>query len=156
MSQGTTTSETELSERVGGRALMLFDGRCGLCNRSVQWMLRRDHADRFRFTPLQSALAAAVLRRHGIDREAMLKSNTVFLVFDAGTEHQRLWTRSDVTVNILLLLGGRWRLLGYLLRAVPAFARNAAYGLFARNRYRLAGRYVCLLAGEGVRKKFLI
>jgi predicted DCC family thiol-disulfide oxidoreductase YuxK len=46
--------------------------------------------------------------------------------------------------------------LGYLLRAVPTFLRNAAYGLFARNRYRLTGRYeVCPLPTEAERMKFL-
>ena len=150
-------SEIELSEQVGDRALMLFDGQCGLCNASVQWVIRRDHADRFRFAPQQSALAGAILSRHGVDREAMLKSNSVYLVLDAGTDHQRLLTQSGVTVNILLLLGGRrWRLLGYLLRAVPAFLRDAAYRLFARNRYRLAGRYeFCPIPAEAERMKFL-
>ena len=86
----------------------------------------------------------------------MFQSNSVYLVFDAGSEHQRLFTRSDVTVNLLLLLGGRWRFLGYSLRAVPAFARNAAYGLFARNRYRLTGLYeVCPLPTDAERMKFL-
>ncbi len=149
-------SEIGLREQVDGRALMLFDGLCGLCNTAVQWVTQRDHADRFRFAPQQSALAAAILSRHGIDREAMHKSNSVYLVFNAGSEHQRLLTRSDVTVNMLLLLGGRYRFLGYLLRAVPAFARNAAYGLFARNRYRLTGRYeVCPLPTEAEQMKFL-
>ena len=50
----------------------------------------------------------------------MLESNSVYLVLDAGTEHERLLTQSDVTVNMLLLLGGRWRVLGYMLRAVPS------------------------------------
>jgi predicted DCC family thiol-disulfide oxidoreductase YuxK len=156
MSQGATASESVLSEQVGSRALMLFDGLCGLCNSAVQWVTQRDHADRFRFAPLQSVLAAAILSKHGIDREAMLESNTVYLVLDAGAEHERLLTQSNVTINMLLLLGGRWRVLGYLLRAVPAFVRNAAYGLFARNRYRLTGRYeVCPLPTEADRMKFL-
>ncbi len=68
---------------------MLFDGLCGLCNSAVRWVTQRDHADRFRFAPLQSELAAAILSRHGIDREAMLKSNTVYLVLDAGSEHRK-------------------------------------------------------------------
>jgi predicted DCC family thiol-disulfide oxidoreductase YuxK len=156
MSQRAMASEIVLSEQVGSRALMLFDGLCGLCNSAVQWVTQHDHADRFRFTPLQSELTAAILSRHGISREAVLKSNTVYLVLDAGTAHERLLTKSNVTVNMLLLLGGRWRVLGYLLRAVPTFLRNAAYGLFARNRYRLTGRYeVCPLPTDAERMKFL-
>lgn len=130
---------------------MLFDGLCGFCNRGVRWVCQHDHADRFRFAPLQFELTAVILSRHGIDREAVLRSNTVYLVLD-----ERLLTKSDVTVNTLLLLGGRWRVLGYLLRAVPRFLRDAAYGRFARNRYRLTGRYeVCPLPTDAERMKFL-
>jgi predicted DCC family thiol-disulfide oxidoreductase YuxK len=156
MSQRATTSEIVLSEQVGSRALMVFDGLCGLCNSAVRWVTQQDHADRFRFTPLQSELTAVILSRHGINREAVLKSNTVYLVLDAGTERERLLTKSNVTVNMLLLLGGRWRVLGYLLRTVPTPLRNTAYGVFARNRYRLTGRYeVCPLPTDAERMKFL-
>lgn len=135
---------------------MLYDGLCGVCNTAVQWVIKHDHADRFRFAPQQSALAAAILSRHGIDHEAMLKSNSVYLVLDSGTGHERLLTQSDVTVNLLLMLGGRWRVLGKMLRAVPRFVRNAAYRMFARNRYRLAGQYeVCPVPSEAEQMKFV-
>jgi predicted DCC family thiol-disulfide oxidoreductase YuxK len=156
MSHGATASELELSMQVGDRPLMLYDGLCGFCNNSMRWVAQRDHADRFRFASQQSPLATGIFNRHGIDHEAMLKSNSVYLVLDAGSDHERLLAQSDVTVKILLLLGGRWRLLGYLLRAVPSFARNAIYRLVARNRYRLAGRHdVCPLPSEAERMKFL-
>lgn len=101
-------------------------------------------------------MAAAILDRHGIDRDAMLKSNSVYMVLDAGTDREKLLTQSDVTVNVLLELGGRWRLLGYLLRAVPRFLRNTAYRMFAHNRYRLAGRYeVCPVPAAADRIKFI-
>jgi predicted DCC family thiol-disulfide oxidoreductase YuxK len=139
-----------------GRALMLYDGLCGVCNTAVQWVIQRDHADRFRFAPQQSALAAGILSRSGIDRAAMLESNSVYLVLDAGSEHERVLTQSDVTVALLLLLGGRWRVIGKVLRAVPRFARNAAYRMFARNRYRLTGRYeVCPVPSEAEQMKFV-
>jgi predicted DCC family thiol-disulfide oxidoreductase YuxK len=145
-----------MSDPVEGRALMFYDGLCGVCNTAVQWVIKHDHSDRFRFAPQQSALAAAILSRHGIDHEAMLKSNSVYLVLDAGTEHERLLTQSDVTVNMLLMLGGRWRVLGKMLRAVPRFVRNAAYRMFARNRYRLTGQYeVCPVPSEAEQMKFV-
>jgi predicted DCC family thiol-disulfide oxidoreductase YuxK len=149
-------SEAVMSDEMEGRALMLYDGLCGVCNSAVQWVIKRDHADRFRFAPQQSAVAAAILSRHGIDRETMLENNSVYLVLDAGSEDERLFTQSDVTVNMLLLLGGRWRVLGKILRAVPLFVRNAAYRMFARNRYRLRGQYeVCPIPSEAQQMKFV-
>jgi predicted DCC family thiol-disulfide oxidoreductase YuxK len=149
-------SEAVMSDEMEGRALMLYDGLCGVCNSAVQWVIKRDHADRFRFAPQQSAVAQAILSRHGIDHETMLENNSVYLVLDAGSENERLFTQSDVTVNMLILLGGRWRVLGKMLRAVPLFVRNAAYRMFARNRYRLRGQYeVCPVPSEAERMKFV-
>jgi predicted DCC family thiol-disulfide oxidoreductase YuxK len=156
MTDGATMSEDVTSDPMEGHALMLYDGLCGVCNSAVQWVIKRDHADRFRFAPQQSALAAAILSRSGIDREAMLQSNSVYLVLDAGSEHERLLTQSDVTVNMLLILGGRWWVWGKMLSAVPRFARNAAYRMFARNRYRLTAQYeVCPVPSEAERMKFV-
>lgn len=148
--------EEMTGDAMEGRALMLYDGLCGVCNSAVQWVIKRDHGDRFRFAPQQSALAAAILSRNGIDHQAMLDSNSVYMVLHAGAKDERLLTQSDVTVHLLMLLGGRWRILGRLLRAVPLFVRNFAYRVFARNRYRLAGQYeVCPLPSEAERLKFV-
>jgi predicted DCC family thiol-disulfide oxidoreductase YuxK len=86
----------------------------------------------------------------------MLKSNSAYLVLNAGTAQEKLLAQSDVAVNLFFILGGRWRFLGRLLRAIPSFARNAAYRFFARNRYRVTSRYeVCPLPQEAERMKFL-
>jgi predicted DCC family thiol-disulfide oxidoreductase YuxK len=149
-------SEDVINDRMDGRMLMLYDGLCGLCNGAVRFVIKHDRGDRFRFAPQQSAVAAAILARCGVDRDTMLRGNSVYLVLDAGSENPLLLTQSDVTVNMLLLLGGRWRALGSMLRAVPLFARNAAYGWFARNRYELSGRYeVCPEPPQAERMKFL-
>ena len=141
---------------LGGRDLMLYDGLCGFCNDAVRWVIRHDREDRFRFAPQQSSLGSRMLAQAGIDHEAMLRDNSVYLVMRAGCADQRVLTRSDVTVNLLMMLGGRWRLLGRMLRAVPAFLRNAAYKLFARNRYRFTRQYqTCPLPSAAEQIKFL-
>jgi predicted DCC family thiol-disulfide oxidoreductase YuxK len=156
MPETAALNETLQNGQLTSHALLLYDGVCGLCNSAVLWVIARDHHDRFRFAPQQSPFATVILRRHGMDHEAMLESNSVYLVLDAGSDHEKLFTQSDVTVNSLLLLGGHYRIFGFLLRAVPLFLRNAAYRLFARNRYRLSRRYdACPVPAAGDRKKFL-
>ena len=48
---------------IEGRALLLYDGVCALCNGVVQFLMKRDRLDRFRYTPLQSELGREVLAR---------------------------------------------------------------------------------------------
>ena len=93
-------------------ALMLYDGLCGFCNWSVRWVIKRDRHDRFRFAALQSALAEAVLARHGVDAQATLAANTAYLVLGYDLPGEQLLCRSDVTVQVLRLLGGGWELVG--------------------------------------------
>jgi len=146
------------------RALMLYDGLCGFCQWSVRWVVKRDQRDRFRFAPQQSALVEEVLARHGVHRDAMLADNSVYLVLDydadydaeIGSSDERLLIKSDVTVKVLLLLGGFWGLLGRLLRAVPKSLRDVVYNFVARNRFRISGRFEsCPLPSLAERTKFL-
>ena len=57
--------------------ILLYDGVCGLCNRFVQFILRRDRDAVFRFAALQSAFAATILARHGANPSAL---DTVYVV----------------------------------------------------------------------------
>ena len=121
------------------KALIFYDGLCGFCNWIVRWIIKRDLHDRFRFAPQQSAIAEAVLARHGVDAQAMAAADSVFLVVSYDRPSERLLCRSDAGVQVLLLLGGEWAILGRLLGAVPRFLRDFGYSLFARIRYGGAG-----------------
>jgi predicted DCC family thiol-disulfide oxidoreductase YuxK len=143
-------------EAIGGRAVILYDGLCGFCDKTVQWVIRHDLQDKFRFAPQQSAFAEAVLARHGIDGQALLQDNSVYLVLNPGSPHERLLRESDVSVNILSILGGAWAVWGWLMRMVPPLLRNAGYTFVARNRFRIAGRFdSCPVPSPTQRAKFL-
>lgn len=118
-------------------AVILYDGVCGFCDRTVRFVLRRDPRGRFRFAPLQSDFAAAALARHGRDACDL---DTVALLLDPGTAAERLLVKSDAVLAILRGLGGGWALVGGL-RWLPRRLRDAAYDAFARRRYAWFGRF---------------
>ena len=137
----------------GSNPVILYDGVCGLCNRLVQFVLRHDAHDRFRFAALQSDFAAQVLRRRGAASEDL---DAMYVVLDHALPEERLVSRSDAVVVLLRDLGGGWRILGMALRAVPRWLRNWGYNLIARNRYRIFGKIdSCPLPSEKDRRKFL-
>jgi predicted DCC family thiol-disulfide oxidoreductase YuxK len=136
---------------------MLYDGVCGLCNRLVQFVLRRDPAGVFRFAALQSALGGRILARHGVDVRDL---DTLYVVVNAEQADETLLPRSDAVTFILRRLGDArrsfWRLVGFLLELVPRALRNWGYGVVARRRYRMFGRYdACPLPSEETRSRFL-
>lgn len=111
--------------------LLLFDGVCNLCNASVQWVLKRDQKGIFKFASLQSDTGQALLKKFGFHSEDF---DTVVLV-----DGERIFTRSDVPLEIVRRLGGAWSLLT-VFKIIPRFIRNAVYDWVARNRYRWFGK----------------
>src|SRR5579864_4596084 len=133
--------------------VILYDGLCCLCNRMVQFVLKRDSHDLFQFAALQSDFAARIIRRHGAAPEDL---DTVYVVSDHGLPSERLASRSDAAAVVLHELGGAWAVLGAALRCLPRGLRNWIYNLVARNRYRIFGKYdSCQVPSEKDRRKFL-
>ena len=131
--------------------IVFYDGVCGLCNRLVQFLLKRDRHDRLRFASLQSEFAASLLKRHGLDARDL---DTVYLVLHCKSG-ERVLARSDAILYLLRQLGGVWGIAG-LGRVLPKWVRDGIYKIIAGNRYRVFGRYDnCLLPEEKHRHKFL-
>ena len=132
--------------------IVLYDGVCGLCNHLVQFLLKRDNRDRFRFASLQSEFAHNLLKRHGADPHDL---DTVYLVKNYGQPGESLLARSDAVLYMLDQLGGVWKL-AVIGRVLPKILRDAVYKMVARNRYRVFGKHEsCMLPEPKHRARFL-
>jgi predicted DCC family thiol-disulfide oxidoreductase YuxK len=130
--------------------VLLYDGVCGLCNRLVQFVLRRDPDAHFRFASLQSDYAARILKRHGLDSHDL---DTLYVVEESG---ERLTSRSDAVIFLLRELGGVWRSVSLALRIFPKRLRDWGYSIIARHRYRVFGKYEsCPLPEQKYQDRFL-
>jgi predicted DCC family thiol-disulfide oxidoreductase YuxK len=115
--------------------VLLYDGVCGLCNRLVQFVLKHDRRAHFCFASLQSAYAARILQHHNLDPDDL---DTVYVVQEADA---RVSARSDAVIFVLRELGGFWAAIAAVLRILPKSLRDWGYGVVARNRYRIFGKY---------------
>jgi predicted DCC family thiol-disulfide oxidoreductase YuxK len=132
--------------------IILYDGVCGLCNRLVQFVIKRDRRDMFRFAPLQSAFAAEVLGRHGKDPSDL---DTLYVVVDHGQPSERLVRKGRGALFILAQLGGVWSL-SRIFSLLPTWLLDFGYDRVARIRYRLFGKHeTCLLPDPKQRQKFI-
>ena len=126
--------------------VVLFDGVCNLCNRSVQFIIKRDREKHFRFAALQGKTGAEVLQKFNLPV-------TVFHSFIL-LEGDKVYTRSAAALRVARQLKG-WRWL-YVLIIIPPFIRNAAYNIIAKNRYRWFGkRDACMVPTAALRSLFL-
>ena len=134
------------------KAIVLYDGVCGLCNRAVQFLLKRDRHDRLRFASLQSEVAAGVLQRHGMDPKSL---DTVYAVLNYGEPNETLLAKGDAFLFFAKTIGGIWGLAG-VGRIIPRSIRNWLYDFIARHRYQVFGKSEsCMLPDPKQRHKFL-
>jgi len=128
-------------------SVVLFDGVCNVCNRTVNFIIDRDPDARFRFASLQSPEGMALAAPHGIDGS---QPSTLVLL-----EEGKAYTQSTAALRIARRLRAPWPL-AYALLAVPRALRDAAYRFFAANRYRWFGKAdVCRVPTPEIRSRFL-
>ncbi len=132
-------------------ALLLFDGTCGFCAQSVQFVLRHERRRKtLRFASLQSHAGMDVRERH-----PELNAVDSVIWVEPG-ERETIYVRSAAVFRVLHYLGGIWSVLAWLGALVPRFIRDGLYDLVARNRQRLIrGGLACLLPTPEQRARFV-
>src|SRR5262245_14901139 len=102
----------------GGKATLLFDGVCNLCNAAVRFLLKQDRHGTLSYAWLQSETGQSLARRYGVDPA---RENSFVLIYNG-----QAYTRSDAVLQVGRLLGGAWKMLtGF--RALPKRWRDAVY-----------------------------
>jgi predicted DCC family thiol-disulfide oxidoreductase YuxK len=126
--------------------VILFDGVCVFCSRWIRFVATRDVDKRFRFTPIQSAYGTRLAQTFGIDPD----DPDTNAVIHGGRAH----LKSDAALTVLSNLP-RWGWTRALL-LVPKPLRDLVYGLVARNRYRIFGKYeACFVPDAEMRARVM-
>lgn len=125
---------------VAAGPVLFFDGTCGLCQRIVRGLLRRDRAGRLRFAALQSPVAQAYLRCHGLPTEDF--DSLIFVPEWRCRDRPEYLRRTAGAMAALRATGGAGaRFLAGALALLPACLRDAAYRGIARGRHRIFGAW---------------
>jgi len=130
--------------------IIFFDGVCGLCNRTVDFVLREDRDRTFLYSPLQGETFRSIARDH----PETVNADSIF-VFRCGPERENLLQESDALLYILDNLPG-YRWLAGIGRIFPAPMRDSVYKIIAATRYRIWGkRDSCRVPAPEERARFL-
>ncbi len=133
--------------------VILYDGVCVLCSRSIRFVLDRDPGGRFAFAPLQSESAQRYLERHGQTSDAL---DSVWVLEDYGRPTERALRRGPAALLIMKELPSPWPLVAALLRALPGVLLNLGYEAVAKTRYRVFGKLDrCALPPAEHRNRFI-
>ena len=129
------------------QSVILFDGICNLCNNSVQFIIKRDHKERYQFASLQSDYGISIKENFGLPGDY---TESIILLKD-----EKLYFRSDAALMISKDLNFPWSVLHAFI-VLPKFLRDPVYNFIARNRYKWFGKKdQCTLAMPGWEKRFI-
>lgn len=128
-------------------SIILFDGVCNLCNGAVNFVIKRDTGNVFKFTPLQEKQGVLLLKMHAVDTQ---KLDSIVLI-----ENGNVYIKSSAALRIARKMSNLWPLF-FVLLIIPSFIRDGVYDFIAKNRYKWFGKKEqCMIPTPGFREKFL-
>lgn len=130
------------------KKIILFDGLCNLCDGTVQFIIKRDTKDVFRFVSLQSDLGRELLQKLPIEFQLI---DSVILY----ESEKMFFYKSQAVFEIVKSIGGIYYCL-LIFKLLPNTITNAVYDFIAKNRYRWWGKKEsCLVPSKDLQSKFL-
>ncbi|MFZ4104586.1 MAG: thiol-disulfide oxidoreductase DCC family protein [Sediminibacterium sp.] len=127
--------------------IILFDGVCNFCNRTVNIILKHDQDAHFQFAASQSIGGIGLLQKFKLNQTS---AASVILI-----DNDKVYTKTDAVIQIATHMKG-WPRLFIGLKFIPKFIRDFGYDLVAKNRYILFGkRETCRMPEVSERNRFL-
>ena len=136
-----------MNQQTLNKGLILFDGYCNLCSGTVQFIIKRDKKDYFRFASLQSEIGIQILSEFQLPLNF---DKSVILI-----EDKTVWLKSNAILRIVARLNGLWPVIG-IMRILPQYVSDMFYDLIARYRFKLFGKKnLCFIPETKIQNKFI-
>ncbi|WP_445458528.1 thiol-disulfide oxidoreductase DCC family protein [Flavobacterium sp. HNIBRBA15423] len=130
------------------KKIILFDGICNLCESSIQFIIKRDKKDTFRYVAIQSEIGQKIIKYIGIDTS---KTDSIILYLPG----RAYYYKAEAALLIAKELSGIYSLLSYL-SFIPNNLKNLIYDYIAKNRYKWYGKKEsCMIPTPELKAKFL-
>lgn len=129
---------------VAKNIILFYDGDCGLCNSSVQFVLKHRKHNAIYFATLQSDLAKQTLNKKGIE----IKLDTLYFL-----KNDKVYHKSTAGLRITSELKFPYPLLKVFL-IIPKFIRDTVYSFIANRRHKIQNGF-CLLPTELEKELFI-
>lgn len=129
------------------KKIILFDGVCNYCNDKVNFIIKYDKKDIFRFVALQSETGQKIRTYLGID-----PALDCIILYEPGYAY---FIKSDAVFRIIKHLTSSLKLL-LVFNFIPFGIQTLLYDYIAKNRYKWYGKMeVCMIPIKEVAHKFI-
>jgi predicted DCC family thiol-disulfide oxidoreductase YuxK len=126
--------------------MLVYDGACGFCSRSVRFILRHETRHDLLFVTRDSELGQTLRRTHGME------SIQSMVWIDNG----RAFAESSAVIQAARYMGGWWSQLAVLGSFIPASVLNRIYKVISKYRRRLSrNETACPVPRPEERRRFV-
>lgn len=130
------------------KKIILFDGVCNLCDASIQFIIKHDKKDIFRFVAIQSELGQRIIKHIGINTT---ETDSIILYLPGVAYYYK----AEAALKIAKDLNGIYSFLS-LFNVFPNSISNMVYDYIAKNRYKWYGKKEqCMIPTPELKSKFL-
>lgn len=126
--------------------IVFFDGDCGFCNQSVQFILNFQKDDSLHFSALQSGFTTELFEQNNWNKPDL----TCVYFYRNG----KLYERSDAALKIASELRIPWSVLP-VFWVIPQYIRDKLYDFIAKRRHLIKKDY-CLVPNLKQSKQFIL
>jgi predicted DCC family thiol-disulfide oxidoreductase YuxK len=137
----------EINQLPQDKKIILYDGVCNYCNDKVNFIIKNDTNDSFRFVALQSETGQNIVTYLVID-----KTIDSIILYEPGYAY---FIKSEAVFRVIKHLSSSVKLL-LLFNFIPTNIKNLLYDYIAKNRYKWYGKMeVCMIPLDEVTSKFI-
>jgi len=124
------------------KSIVLFDGVCGFCNKSVDTIMKLDTFGKLKYSPLQGEFSKSIDIDKNLDSIAFYVDGNIYY-------------KSTAILKILRNLGGVF-ILSNIFYIIPKFIRDFIYDIIAKYRYDIFGKSEnCRIPSQNEQSRFL-
>ena len=124
------------------KRIIIFDGVCGLCNKSIDLLMKMYRQKIFKYTSVQGEFVKSLDIETGVDS---------IIYYEEGI----LYYKSTAILKIFQSLGGLWNMTT-IFYLVPNVIRDFIYDIIAKHRYKIFGKMEsCRVPGEDEEALFI-
>jgi len=120
------TLEKLLTENV----IVIYDGICGFCNASIQFILNNRPSKILKFVSFQSEIGQRIL----LKLQLQISLDSIVVI-----ENKKHYLKSEAFLKIMKYLDSKFKYI-YYLNVIPLWISDFCYNIISKNRYLLMGR----------------
>ena len=125
--------------------IVLYDGDCGFCNRSVAFVMKKDKTQSIHFAAIQSDYTKQLFIEKGWDSPDL---STFYFI-----ENEVLFQKSNAALKVAGYFNMPLSML-VVFKIVPRFLRDSVYDFIAKRRQKISNGF-CVMPTEEERKRFI-